>query len=170
MQPTFELFSTAWPSRRHAVRRDGHEVAHFTLRSLRDSGEVHIDGAPYELQCTGGQERPIESYTLSRSGVRVVRASRSSAPGHAFEIQFDDRVVTLIRQGRRCDLVARGQRIGTISRRHVFARRAGILLPADLGLPVVVFVAMLAAMLRGRPSPRGSDPVSDAIDVINLFD
>lgn len=170
MQPIFELASSSWPPRRHAVRRDGHEVAQFTLRSLRDSGEVHIDGVSYELQCTGGQERPIESYTLSRSGVRVVRASRSSAPVHAFEIQFDDRVVKLIRRGRHCDLFAGRERIGTISRRHVFARRAGIVLPADVALPVVVFVAMLALMLRGRPSPRDSGPVSDAIDVIDFFD
>lgn len=155
---------------RYAVRRDGHDVAQFTLRSLRDSEEVHIDGVPYALHCTGGPDRPVEAYTLSRDGARVVRASRSSAPVHSFEVQFDDRVVHLVRRGRCCELLARGQRIGTISRRHVIARRAAISLPADLSLPVVVFIAILAALLRGRPSPSESGPVSDAIDVLDLFD
>lgn len=75
-------------------------MAQFTLRSLRDSEEVRIDGVPYALHCKGGPDRPVEAYTLSREGDRVVRASRSSAPGHSFEVQFEDRVVKLVRHGR----------------------------------------------------------------------
>lgn len=156
-------------ARRYAVRRDGHVVAEFVLRSLRDSGQVRIDGLPYDLHCTGGQQRPVEAYTLSRAGTRVARASRLSGPGHAFEIQFDGRVVKLIRRGQRYDVISGGQRIGAVSRRHVFARRAAISLPADLSSAVVVFVAILAALLRGRPSPRGSGLV-DPFDVIDLLD
>lgn len=145
-------------------------MAQFTLRSLRDSEEVHIDGVPYALHCKGGPDRPVETYTLSRDGARVLRASKSSAPSHSFQVQFEDRVVKLVRHGRWCELFARGQRIGTINRRHVIARHAALTLPADLSVPVVVFIAILAALLRGRPSPSESDPVSDAIDVLDLFD
>lgn len=144
-------------------------MAQFTLRSLRDSEEVGIDGVTYALHSKGGPQRPVEAYTLSHEGARVVRASRSSAPGQSFEVQFDDRIVKLARRGRCCDLLARGQRIGTISRRHVLARRAALSVPADWSMPVVVFIAILAALLRDRPPPSESGPgIVD--DVIDLFD
>ncbi|MEX2620627.1 MAG: hypothetical protein WD250_10440 [Egibacteraceae bacterium] len=100
----------------------------------------------------------------------MARASKSSALGNGFEVQVDGRVLQVVRKGRRCLVAARGQRVGSIVPRHPLTRRADISLPEDLTLPVLVFVALLAALLRNRPGPREAAAPVDLLDVIDLFD
>lgn len=170
MQPTLELVPTLGFARRYTVRQDGRDVAQFTLGSLRDSRPLRIDGVSYELHCKGDAQRPVEAYTLVHEGARVARASKSTALGNGFEMQLDERVFQVVRRGRRCLVAAQGQKIGSIAPRHPFTRRADISMLEDLSLPVIVFVAVLVALLRNRPGPEAADSPVDLLDVIDLFD
>lgn len=168
MEPRLELVPTLGLTRRYTVQRDGQDVAQFSLKSLRDSGQLRIGGVPHDLHCKGDALRPLETYTLSHEGARMVRARKSTVLSNAFEIQLDDLVLTLIRRGRRCVVLAQGKRIGFIAPRHALRRRSDIDLPDDLTLPVKVFVAVLVTLLRSRPESDRSP--FDVFDVVDLFD
>lgn len=132
------------------MRRDGRDVAELTLGWIRESATVRIDGVPHELRRAG---LASGDYTLSRGGAVVATARKPSSLRSRFEIEHEGHVYELAKAawwGRRFRLREGGQTIGSIGPHHLFTRRSAIDLPAELGLPVQVFVAALVAFMWKR--------------------
>lgn len=147
-----ELVPALGSSRRYRVRRDGHDVAQFTLAWLREAGRLHIDGIAHELRREG---LVSGAFTLSCQGMPVASARKPSALRNRFEVEYEGRQYEVVRAawwGRRYEVRAHGQPIGSIGPHHPFTRRAEIALPDELTLPVKVFVAALVVLLWNRDS------------------
>lgn len=147
-----ELVPRFGSARRYTVRRDGQDIADITLGWVREAGDLTIDGVAHELRREGLLSG---EFLLSRGGAVVARARKPSALRRRFEVRHDGQVYELVKArwwGRRYDLRAGGRTIGSIGPHHAFTRRAEIALPAELAVPVQVFVAALVVLLWKRDS------------------
>lgn len=145
-----ELVPRRISSRRYEVRRDGEPVAEISLSWFREAGTLHIDGVAHELSRTG---LGFGAFTLTRGGAPVARAHKPSAFRNRFEVEHEGRVYEVMKAswwGRRFAVRTDGRAIGSIGPHHPFTRRSEIVLPAELGLPVTVFLAALVVLLWNR--------------------
>lgn len=157
-----ELVPRLGSSRRYTVRRDGQDVAEFTLAWLREAGRLHIDGVAHELRREG---LASGAFTLSCAGMPIVTARKPSAFRNRFEVDREGRRYEVVKAswwGRRFEVRADDQPIGSIGPHHPFTRRAAIDLPEDIGLPVQVFLAALVVLLWNRDSSGAAGGVASA--------
>lgn len=125
-------------------------VATIDLASLREAGELEVDGAGYELRrehWMGGR------YSLHKDGWPVAEAEKPSAFYRRFEITYQSRTYVLRAPSavRRAFVLEKDDKIvGTIAPEGIFTRRMRIDLPDALPLPVQTFLVWLVVLMWRR--------------------
>lgn len=151
-----ELVPLSAFSERYRVERDGIAVAEFKLGWLREGGELAVEGVSYELRREG---RMSGAFLLRHGGAVAARADKPSGLRRRFDVEHDGRRFEFVSAGfwtRGFELRRDGATVGRIIPRHAFTRRAAITFPADLPLPVTVFLAALAALMWKRDAAAAS--------------
>jgi hypothetical protein len=123
-------------------------VAHAVDRSWwRDKGELAIEGTTYRARREGIFGGP---YILESAAGVVARATKPSALRRSFIVEHAGRHYTLRATSafrREIVLLDGDTRIGSISPKGMFTRRAAVDLPSTLPLTVRVFMVWLVVML-----------------------
>jgi hypothetical protein len=130
---------------------DGHKaIAKIDLSWLREAGELYLDGASYRVS----RERLLSgAFTLEKDGHVLARAEKPSALIRSFKLEYNDKRYTLEAESalrRKFVLRVGGQTIGSVWPEHAFTRKAVIDLPADIALPVRIFMVWLTVILWKR--------------------
>jgi hypothetical protein len=130
---------------------DGHKaIAKIDLSWLREAGELYLDGASYRVS----RERLLSgSFTLEKDGDVLARAEKPGALIRSFKLEYNDKRYTLEAESalrRKFVLRIGGQTIGSVCPEHAFTRKAVIDLPADIALPVRIFMVWLTVILWKR--------------------
>jgi hypothetical protein len=117
----------------------------------REKAQLEIEQGTYLLYREGYFSG---AFLLERDGTAVARALKPSAIYNTFEVEEPDSRHLVLRKlsvlNRRFGLFDGETQIGTIYPVHAFTRRTQIDLPADLPLPVRVFLFWLVFIIWNR--------------------
>lgn len=145
-----ELVAQGWSSRRFHVVTDGRVAAEITLGWFREGGALTIDGAPYTLRREGAISG---AFILGHQGLEVVWARKPSAWRERFEVEYEGRTYELVKASwlrNSFELREHGRTVGAVRPRNIFRRRSEMMMPEELPLPVIVFVAALVVLMWNR--------------------
>lgn len=137
-------------ARRYVIRQNGVDVAELNRSWFREAAQLTIDGVAHSIR---REHLAAGAFTLCHDDAVVARARKPSHLHNRFEIQHEGRRYDLVKASwwtRRFEVHVDGHAIGFISPRHPLTRRAAIVLPADLTLPLQVFLAALVVFLWDR--------------------
>ena len=133
-------------------------VAHVDVSCWRERGSLRVDGSTYQAYREGILSG---AYLLKRRGSTLASAKKPSAFRREFLVEHDGRRYTLRAKSafeRGFVLLNGTKRVGWITLESIFSYRANVHLPADLPLPVQVFVLWLVinTWRRAAASAGGS--------------
>jgi hypothetical protein len=135
----------------HFSVSDGDGVrATLEVAMLREAATLTIDGEEYRLYREGWASG---DFMLERNGALVACATKPSALHSMFELAYEGRRYTLRRESllrRDFGLYEHETRIGTLRPASIWSRAAEIDLPAELPLPVRIFIAWLMLLIWQR--------------------
>jgi len=141
-----------WFSWDFVVLEGSQAVAEIDISWWRERGVLTVSGVDYHV-CRQGVMSG--DFILECSGVALARAEKPSAFHRSFIVEHQDKRYTLRARSmfRRAFLLLDGEReIGSVCPEGIFTRRATVDLPADLPLPVKVFIVWLTVVLWKRES------------------
>jgi hypothetical protein len=135
------------------VLSDGEEeIADIRLAMLREAGELVVDGKTYRVN----REAIMSgAFVLTKDSLELARAEKPSAFQRSFQVSQDGRSYTLGAESalrRRFVLKENGQLVGSVYPVSAFSRKCAVDLPAEIPLPVRVFMVWLVIILWKRDS------------------
>ena len=134
----------------------GRSIAAIDIRWVREAGEVRLDGRTcriYREHLLGG------AFVLEEDGKEVARAEKPSALLRSFTVRHGGKQYVLQAASpvvRTFVLSENDHPIGTIKPEHALTRKALIDLPADMPLPVRIFMVWLVLVLWKRDAESSS--------------
>lgn len=141
-----------WFSWDFTVMEGSLAVAEIDVSWWREKGILTVQGVDYRVYREGLMSG---AFILESSGSVLARAEKPSAFRRSFIIDHGDRQYMLRATsafGRTFLLLYGNREIGSLSPEGVFTRRTSVDLPAELLLPVRVFIIWLAVILWKRDS------------------
>jgi hypothetical protein len=139
-----------WFSWGFTIFDDQKAIAKIDLAWMREAGELNLDGSNYRVFREGLLSG---AFILEKEGRVLARAIKPSALIRSFKVDYNNRSYTLEAETallRKFLLRGNGQTIGSVRPEHAFTRRAIIDLPADIALPVRIFMVWLTLVLWKR--------------------
>jgi hypothetical protein len=135
------------------VVSDGEKpVADIRLAVLREAGELVVEGLTYRVNREGIMSG---AFVLQKSDRELARAEKPSAFQRSFLVTQEGRSYTLGAESafrRKFVLKENGQLVGSVHPFNTFSRRCAVDLPAEIPLPVRVFMVWLVIILWKRDS------------------
>ena len=131
-------------------------IAGIDIAWVREAGEVRLEGRKYSIY----RERPLGgAFVLEEDGKEVARAEKPSALLRSFTVRYGGKQYILQAASpvvRTFVLSENGHPIGTIRPEHALTRKALVDLPADMPLPVRIFMVWLVLVLWKRDGESSS--------------
>ncbi len=148
-----KLIPKSWLSWDFTAFDASRAVADFELSSWREKADLTIQGVPYSVYREGWMSGDFILKAVA--GPELARAEKPSAFRRRFVIRHAGRSYTLCAASaflRRFVLLDGSREIGSVSPQGFFSRRATVVVPDEMPLPVRIFVAWLAVILWKRDS------------------
>jgi hypothetical protein len=139
-----------WFSWNFVVSDGEREVADIRLAMLREAGELVVEQNTYRVNREGIMSG---AFVLQSAGRDLARAEKPSAFQRSFQIVVDGETYTLGAKSafRRKFVLKDGERpVGSVYPVNAFTRKCIVDLPADIPLPVRVFMVWLVIILWKR--------------------
>ena len=139
-----------WLSWDFTIFDDQKAIAKIDLAWVREAGELYLDGSSYRFFREGLLSG---AFILEQEGRVLARAEKPNALTRSFKVESNDKSYILEAESalqRKFVLRAGGQTIGAVRPEHAFTRKAIIDLPADIALPVKIFMVWLTLILWKR--------------------
>jgi hypothetical protein len=139
-----------WASWDFTIMDGPRVVAEIDTSWWRERGELAVDGVRYRVYREG---MASGDFIIEGAGSVVARAEKPSAFRRAFTIKAADKRYTLRAKDafRRTFVLLEGDReIGSLSLAGFFTRRVAVDLPAQLSLPLRMFIVWLSVVLWKR--------------------
>lgn len=140
----------------YEFRTPTHELVAFRASSWHERAEFDLQGSRYRVY---RQSRFKGPFLLERDGRVIANAVKPSAFRERFEVDAKGANYTLRKLSafsRRFYLFSGEQQIGEIAPVSAFSRRTRIDLPADIPLPVQLFMFWLALLMWKRQRAAAS--------------
>ncbi len=140
-----------WFSWDFTIIEGSQQVADIDVSWWRERGLLTVHGIDYMVY----REGLMGAFILELDGTVLARTEKPSAFHRTFLIEHENKQYTLRAMSafRRAFLLLDGSRkIGSISTRGFFTRRATVESPEELPLPAKVFIIWLAVILWKRDS------------------
>ena len=118
----------------------------------REKGVVTVEGTDYRVYREGLMSG---DFLLASNDKVLARARKPSAFRRTFTIEYADKRYTPRAKSafhRAFELLDRDRKVGSLSPRGVFTRRAAVDLPENMPLSVKVFIVWLAVIIWKRES------------------
>ena len=142
-----------WFSWDFTVMEGAQPVGDIDVSCWREKGVVTVEGTDYRVYREGLMSG---DFILASNDKVLARARKPSAFRRAFTIQYADKQSTRSRAKsafrRAFELLDRDRKVGSLSPRGVFTRRAAVDLPENMPLSVKVFIIWLAVIIWKRES------------------
>jgi hypothetical protein len=145
-----------WFSWDFTVLQGSTRLADIDMSLWREKGALTVQGKTYQVYREG---LVSGAFVLESPESVVARATKPSAFRRAFLIEHAGKQYTLRAKSafrRGFVLLADDREIGSLSPQELCTRRAAIVLPEDLSLPVKVFIIWLAVILWKREAEAGA--------------
>ena len=145
-----------WSQRNFIISNGSKDIAGITLsgwRGWREKGVLTVEGVDHHAyRQVYGDGAMSGDFVVERDGVELARAAKPSGFRNAFVLEYERKRYPLRRKiwTRRLVLLDGDQVLGTIAPQGLWSRRLTVTLPDNWPLPVKVFVAWLALILRTR--------------------
>ena len=139
-----------WFSWDFTIFDDHKAIAKIDLAWVREAGKLYLDGSNYRVYREGLLSG---AFILEKEGRVLARAEKPSALFRSFQVEYNDKSFTLEAESplrRKFVLREGGQTIGSVRPENAFTKRAIIDLPADIALPVRIFMVWLTLILWKR--------------------
>jgi hypothetical protein len=149
---TLEIVPTNWFSWNFTVSQQSRPIAGFDISWWRERGSLTVEGKTYPVSREGMMSG---DFVLESDRGILARATKLSALRRSFTVVSGAKTYTLrAKQAfRRSFVLLDGDReIGRIAPESAWGRRASANLPADVPLPVQVFLVWLTVLLWKRDS------------------
>jgi hypothetical protein len=140
----------SWFSWSFAVLEGAQPVADIDVSWWREKGELTVQGSPYKVYREGVLSG---AFILESAGSVLAQAKKPSLFRRLLILEHAGKRYTLQPSlGRKFLLFDGSGQLGSISPESIFTRRARVDLPADLPLPVRVFMIWLVVIFWKRSS------------------
>jgi len=140
----------SWFSWNFTIFDNTDAIAKIDLAWVREAGELQIHKESYKVY----RERMFKGdFILQGDNVILARAEKPSAFIRSFRVAYNNKQYILEAESafqRKFVLREGEQIIGSVVPEHAFTRKARIDLPAEIELPVKVFLAWLVIILWKR--------------------
>lgn len=140
----------SWLSWQFSIFDENKAIAKIDIAWVREAGTLHLQGTDYRVY----REKLLSgAFILEKDGTVIARAEKPSALTRSFKVTCDGRNFVLEAESaflRAFVLRENEQTIGTIKPEHAFTRNAVVDLPADMALPVRIFMIWLTFILWKR--------------------
>ena len=150
MSQTLQVVPTRWFRWEFAISQGSQPIAGIDISSWRERGELTVQGATFRVS----REGALSGDFLLSSGEGVLaRATKPSALRRSFVVRSGAKTYTLRARSafrRSFVLLEDDREVGGISPDAIWSHRASANLPADLPMPVQVFLIWLAMLLWKR--------------------
>jgi hypothetical protein len=150
------LIPKRWMSRSFIVSNGSSPVADVNLsgsQGWREKGLLTVEGVGHQVyREVYGDGAMSGDFVLERDGTLLARAMKPSAFRSVFVLEYERKQYTLRKSAwtRKVLLLDDERVLGTLSPESPWTRRTTVVLPDNWPLPVKVFVAWLAIVLRRR--------------------
>src|SRR5262245_12372513 len=141
-----------WFSWNFVVSEGEEEVADIRLAMLREAGELVVRDKSYRVNREGIMSG---AFILQEGDMELARAEKPSAFQRWFQVSHAGRSYALGAESafrRKFVLRENGRLVGSVYPLNAFTRRCAVELPADISLPVRVFMVWLVIILWKRDS------------------
>ncbi|MBA4389940.1 MAG: hypothetical protein C0399_03280 [Syntrophus sp. (in: bacteria)] len=139
-----------WFSWDFTIFDDHKAIAKIDLAWVREAGKLYLDGSNYRVFREGLLNG---SFIIEKEGLVLARAEKPSALIRSYKIDYNNKSYTLEAESAlRREFVLRedGQTIGSVRPENAFTKKAIIDLPAEIALPVRIFMVWLTLILWKR--------------------
>lgn len=139
-----------WFSRDFTIFDDHKAIAKIDLAWVRESGELYLDGSTYRV-CREGLLSGF--FVIEKEGRALARAEKPNALIRAFKVEYNNKSYVLEAESvlRREFVLREGvQTIGSVRPENAFTKKAIINLPAEIALPVRIFMVWLTLIMWKR--------------------
>ena len=139
-----------WFTPDFTIFQDDTPVADIALSLWSEAADLQIQGMTCKMYREGMISGP---FLLETEGEVLARAYKPSALFRSFEVEHGDRRYVLEAESvwmRKFVLKEREQEVGSIYPEHAFTSRAVVELPAEISLPVQVFMLWLVVLMWKR--------------------
>ena len=129
---------------------DHNAIAKIDLAWVREAGELYLEGSNYRV-CREGLLSG--SFIIEKEGLVLARAEKPSALIRSFKVEYNNKSYILEAASalqRKFVLREGGQTIGSVRPENTFTKKAIIDLPADIAMPVRIFMVWLTLILWKR--------------------
>jgi hypothetical protein len=141
-----QIVPTHWFSWNCTVSDESRRVADITLNWMREKGVLTIEDQTYRVYREAWMSG---AFVIEHAGSVIAQAEKPSMFRRELVIRHAGREYTLRPAsifGRRFVLLQGSRRIGSLTPRGVFTRKAAADLPHDLPLPVRIFIVWLTVI------------------------
>ncbi|OPY04941.1 MAG: hypothetical protein A4E61_00504 [Syntrophorhabdus sp. PtaB.Bin184] len=135
---------------------DDEPIAAIDIGWMRETGELKLGGRIYRLFREGFFGG---AFILEENGVELARAEKPSSLFRSFTVTNNGKEYGLRAASpveRMFILSENGRELGTVRPEHAFTRKAVIDLPAEIDLPVRIFMVWLVLVLWKRDEESAS--------------
>lgn len=139
-----------WFSWNFTIFDDHKAIAKIDLAWVREAGELYLEGSNYRV-CREGLLSG--SFIIEKEGLVLARAEKPSALIRSFKVEYNNKSYILEAASalqRKFVLREGGQTIGSVRPENAFTKKAIIDLPADIAMPVRIFMVWLTLILWKR--------------------
>jgi len=139
-----------WLSWNFTIYEDNKAIAKIDLAWLREAGELNLDGSNYKVYREG---LVSGSFIIEKEGMVLARAEKPSALIRSYKVNYNNKSYVLEAVSallREFVLREGGQAIGSVRPEGAFTKKAIIDLPADIEMPVRIFMVWLILILWKR--------------------
>jgi hypothetical protein len=154
--PMLRIVPHRWFSWDFTVSQGSQAVAEIDISWWRERGELTVQGARFRVSRQGMMSG---DFLLESDRGVVARATKPSVMRRLFVVQHEAKTYTLRARsvlGRSFVLLDAEREVGTIAPAGVWSRRADVDLPAEIPLPVQVFLIWLAVLMWKREADSAS--------------
>lgn len=145
-----QIVPESWLTWNFDVLEDDRRIASIKTTLLPESGSFSIDGSSFRAYREG---MISGKFLLDGESGTIACAEKPSAFLNSFNVEYSDKRYTLKKEsliGRSFVLLQGGLEVGSIRPERFLSRKAALSLPADLPMPVQVFMMWLVIILWRR--------------------
>lgn len=139
-----------WLSWNFTIFDDSRAIAKIDLAWMREAGELHLDGLNYRV-CREGILSG--SFVIEKEGLVLARAEKPSVLIRSYNVHYNSKSYVLEAASalqRKFVLCEGGQTIGSVRPENALTKKAIIDLPADIAMPVRIFIVWLTLIMWKR--------------------
>ncbi len=139
-----------WLSWNFTIFDDRRAIAKIDLAWVREAGELHLDGVKYRV-CREGILSG--AFVIEKEGLVLASAEKPSALIRSYTLHYNNKSFILgaaSAMQRKFVLREGGQQVGSVWPENAFTKKAVIDLPADIAMPVRIFMVWLTLIMWKR--------------------